>query len=282
MNNLFFNEVSFKPFVTTDVELKNIFLDLIKLFALIKEDYDFKQLVFPINIAEQKVLNNKTFMEWVNGLDHKAKSTIMSTIRKPFSHDTLDASQLSCIENFGFKNQNIESCDISCIGFAAAYMQASATLSLKTHDFWDSEEIDIFLIDPASLSEITLKVLNISNAQLINTLANKLGAIAKVDLIISDILPELKKKYIRNDHGKDILEEFSNKLLRSEYVIKVINSLPFNPKAIRFINKVEKNGNIELVLHWEDSGYGVVIKSTGRNYSETSKIAEILKEKFDR
>ena len=58
--------------------------------------------------------------------------------------------------------------------------------------------------------------------------------------------------------------------------------MPFNSHTSRFIRIVYKIGLVELVLHLEDKGLGMVIKTTGRNYRETEEIAKILKKEFDK
>ena len=78
------------------------------------------------------------------------------------------------------------------------------------------------------------------------------------------------------------MEEFSKRLIRSPYLISVINSLPHNPNRRKFIKKIRENGLIEIVLPWTDKGYGIVVKTTGRTLRETEKIAEIIEEEFGR
>jgi len=39
---------------------------------------------------------------------------------------------------------------------------------------------------------------------------------------------------------------------------------------------------IDIVLWWEDAGYSMRVKTTGRNIAETREIAKILKEKYGR
>lgn len=92
--------------------------------------------------------------------------------------------------------------------------------------------------------------------------------------------PEDKRIKLRDDHGKDILKAFSDRLVNSEYVIEIINSMPFNSKNRRFIHKIREDGIIEIVLPWTDEGHGIVVKTTGRNLRETERIAEILKDKY--
>ena len=51
----------------------------------------------------------------------------------------------------------------------------------------------------------------------------------------------------------------------------------------KFIDNNQKfeDGLIEIRLHWSDKGFGMVVKTTGKNKYQTKKIAEILTNDFD-
>ena len=57
--------------------------------------------------------------------------------------------------------------------------------------------------------------------------------------------------------------------------------MPFSPNnRRRFIKRVHNDGLIEIVLPWTDEGYGVVVKTTGRNIRETERIGQIIYEEY--
>jgi len=95
-----------------------------------------------------------------------------------------------------------------------------------------------------------------------------------------DTKPEQKNIHLRDDHGKDVLQRFSEKIRRSPYVKKIINSLPFNPKQINPILGTTSDGVIDFVLTWTDPGFGLCIQTTGRNKAETNTIALHLVKEF--
>jgi hypothetical protein len=68
----------------------------------------------------------------------------------------------------------------------------------------------------------------------------------------------------------------ADKLVKSPYVIKVVNSLPFNPQKKHFINEIYPDGKVEIILTWTDEGFGLLVQTTGRNMQETKKIADII------
>lgn len=100
------------------------------------------------------------------------------------------------------------------------------------------------------------------------------------ELIETELQAKDKRISLRQDHGIDVLTEFSKRLIRCPYVIGVVNSLPFNPSERKFIRKIRDDGLIEIVLPWTDQKYGIVVKTTGRNIRETKRIGEIIDETY--
>lgn len=157
--------------------------------------------------------------------------------------------------------------------FALAFLLDSASFSIYSAD-WDSPTID-FLKDGESTNarnictkeHVVFHALHMENQRGIELL--------ECGMPISD-----KKIVLRNDHGMDVLEEFSKRLLRCPYIVGVVNSLPYNPYERKFIRKIREGGLVEIVLPWTDEGFGLVVKTTGRNIRETTKISEIIEDEF--
>ncbi|MFN6519178.1 MAG: putative CRISPR-associated protein [Nostoc sp. CreGUA01] len=95
-----------------------------------------------------------------------------------------------------------------------------------------------------------------------------------------DTNPERKQINLRDDHGKDILQAFSERICNSPYVKKIVNSLPFNPRRTNPIRRTTENGLVEFLLTWTDRGLGLCIETTGRNLAETNTIALHLQKEF--
>lgn len=85
---------------------------------------------------------------------------------------------------------------------------------------------------------------------------------------------------LREDHDKDILMHWAKRPVNSPYAEEIVNSLPFNPKATNPIKKITEDGLTEIVLTKTDAGYGMVIKTSGRNERETKEIAELLSRRY--
>ncbi|RMH71384.1 MAG: putative CRISPR-associated protein [Cyanobacteria bacterium J007] len=157
--------------------------------------------------------------------------------------------------------------------------------TVKKDDFEFDLEADIFqsLIDEESIDDacyITLSAMGVLfNARSRLQFAKQETAILSL-IPQDDTTPEKKMVSLRDDKGKDVLQEFSKKLCRSPYVKQIVNSLPFNPHLKQPIRRTYPDGKIEFVLTWTDPGYGVCIQSTGRNQAETNSIALHLEKEF--
>ncbi len=282
--NLLFNETSFQPYVDDEYQLKTLFLELLKILDLAKKDYSFKHIVFPSNIRDIKVTSTKTFYEWAYDITHQGdKNKILSVVKRPFVNDVL-AERVDDLSKFYYKNQQAGIPETYCSGLATAYVLESLCTSLSSTFFWNENTIEFHKIINDNFETEIVTAVNISKEEHFAKDEIKLAIeyLGDVYLEISNDHPQNKAISLRDDHGKDKLLTFAKRLVTSKYVVSIINSLPFNPRAVNLIKEVHQDGKIELVLYWEDKGIGLIIQSTGRNYRETKEIAKIIKKEFDR
>lgn len=160
-----------------------------------------------------------------------------------------------------------------CIGFPLAIILNSATLSIYEKT-WNEPFIHIMKDGDIDIAR------NICTKQHIDIHIPQIQSDQEPELIECNLRAEDKEIVLRDDHGIDDLTNFSKRLIRCPYVIKVVNSLPFNSHERKFIRRIRENGLIEIVLPWTDKGYGIVVKTTGRTFRETERIGEIIEEKY--
>lgn len=160
-----------------------------------------------------------------------------------------------------------------CYGIALAHIFESCALSLDSA-IWNSNILKL------SKDGRIFDVVNFSTLDSVRQNQDWLENLKDIVLIETDKNISDKSIKLRDDHGKDKLKEFCNKLVNNPYVVGVLNSLPFNPHITRFIKEVKYDGVIEIVLPWTSKGLGIAVLTTGRNFRETKKIAEILEEKY--
>jgi len=177
-------------------------------------------------------------------------------------------------------NYNLQKDDkeILAYGLAAAFLNESVGISFASEPFWDNVKFSL----KDNNKNVVYTVLSVSSPSHFQShdFLKWRDDHTPVVIIMSDIPYDQKRIHLRDDHGSDVLRSFASKLVRSPYVVEIINSLPFNPNSNSFVKAIKENGLIEVVLTWTDKGLGLVIKTTGRNHNETQMIASILQREF--
>lgn len=241
------------------------------------EKHGFKRIRYEkafdcINIAPDFTLNDFCCIpkfRTVSGL-------LLGLAKHPFIDDNTPEEARFVDNNFFIKRDD---CVVQVEGLGIAYLYNSIGISFCFDSFWkqikhrlyvkgkESGEYDIIAIShPMHCDEPDF--------------IKQTDRLKPIELIESEIHPEKKSISLRDDHGQNVLHAFARKLCQSPYVIRIINSLPYNSQETQFIRAVRDNGLIELVLTDTDKGLGLILQSTGRNKRETEKIANILKEKY--
>jgi hypothetical protein len=283
---LVFNEISFLPISNNEVVLKEQFISMLKLYDKIKELYGYKHLVFPSNIGETKVTTDKTFVQWVYDIPHQGeKNKILSVpFVRPFANDVLE-DKVNELHKYYYANEDAGINEEFCIGLPTAFLKEKVAISLATHNCWNVSKIVFKEILNDDLETKDISVSHVSDDSHIqeDIIKNQLMYSGHLELVKRSKEPTDDDITLSGDHhGNKELKAFAKKLFKNEYVVSVINNIDFSPKRINLIKNIYADGKIELVLHWESAGYGMVIQTTGKNYRETEAIAEILKKEFDK
>lgn len=283
---LVFNEVSFLPHSNNEYTLKELFINMLKLYEKTKSDFGYKHLVFPSTFGETKVTPDKTFVQWAYSITNQGEKNKILSIPfvRPFATDVLE-EKVKELNKYYYENEDAWIQEEYCIGLATAYLKQKISISLATAECWNTSKIIFKEIINDAFDTIDISVTNISNEPhlLEDGVKNELMYSGKLELVKCPLKPSEKKITLSGDHhGNDKLQAFAKKIFKNEYVLSVINNIDFSPKAINLIKNIYPDGKIELVLHWESAGYGMVIQTMGKNYRETEAIAQIIKKEFDR
>ena len=99
------------------------------------------------------------------------------------------------------------------------------------------------------------------------------------ELIRSKSIPLDKKISLQDHHGKDILFEFSKRLVRSPFVEEIISSIERKPNEKDFIFSLH-DGNLIDIRLIKHGGIGVRVRTTAKNERQLSAIAKRLEEQF--
>ena len=190
-----------------------------------------------------------------------------SFFRSPYETENVEKEQNEYLEHEWLYDGK------TCIGLPLAIILKTAAPSIHESD-WSAAFVYITKDGESDA------VRNISVEQHVDIHIPQIQTSEETKLLESDLQIEDKKISLRDDHGVDVLMDFSKRLIRCPYVVGVINSLPFNSHERKFIKRIREEGLIEIVLPWTDKGYGVVVKTTGRTIKETEMIGRIIMEKY--
>lgn len=257
----FFNELSLES-PNTDVSvlqhLKAVYTELKeKDFSVCRVGYTYTE----------KILD---FLQKIPGVSkNKVSGFVYSFFHPPYERKNLTEEDENKFSEISYKYNDKNSLGLSW----AAYFDTLA-LSLATSEEWNTTNIEILK------DEKPVLVKHISKKEHIATHNDWFLGLKEIEKCT--IPYDQKHFHLRDDHGKKELTDFWNRIAKNEYIVSCLNSLPFNRTQREFIKEIYPDGKIELVLVWEDKGYGMVIQTTGKGISQTRKIAEILEKEFGR
>ena len=255
---LFFNELCLKE--------KNNSYDILKNLAasyLVLKKYN----ISPCRLSEN--IKNVLY-EYLDNIPGCSKSLIAfrySFFRCPYEIDELTEDD----ENRYLLNDYAYGVERNPEGLGWAAFFEGVALSLCTSEEWSCSKV---------------RITNNSNYQDVAHLSKKehleewIDQLQVVTLKQSDLSPEQKEFHVRDDHGKNELENYWRKLRCCPYVLECVNSLPFNKNSSKFVRCIKEDYSIDLILNWTNLGFGMNIKTTARNRREAEAIAKILEKDY--
>ncbi|MEN8215122.1 MAG: hypothetical protein ABFS56_01840 [Pseudomonadota bacterium] len=281
--DLIFNEISANYLTNSDSEdeARKRMQDLCDVCKKAKEN-GFSQLRVERKFETYSLKNGYAIVDWLNdrSVYPTQKTFFLSYKRFPYIEESDENAETAFIEKYYYLNEADEHRfhGKETDGLAVAYIYDTIAVSFPVNEVW--QKVYIKLIERDNENEREVKVRHVSLREHFEAHKNFIEVNKEIILQETTLSPSEKIIHLRNDHGKDILTDFAKRLINSSYVVKVINSLPFNSNESNFIRKTYPDGKIEIVLIWTDKGYGLIIQTTGRNHRETEKIAQILEENY--
>jgi hypothetical protein len=279
--DIIFNELSASDAASTLFEAKDRMLYLLK-SSKSAFDKGFRKIRFNDTFYESPLAENYTVNDWLN--DKSVSPIVKNLFYGVKVHPYIDPNDSETEDKFieGYFYYNEIDTLYPVEGLAVAYLMNTLSISFASHDKWDKSKIQLIYDDT---SKGVVEVNHFSKEA--HLLEHQVWIEERLTLTIQNvpktgIAVESKIIHLRDDHGKDILLKFCKKLVRSSYVIGVVNSLPFNAQTRSFIKFFDETGLIEIVLTRTDKGLGIVVQTTGRNKSETRLIAERLQVDFEK
>ena len=276
-----FNELSIDPVCKSETEKHNPIVSFVNTIKKAKEVYGTQQVRYQTNLCNIHLDEKDSMQDYCNKNIHNPEAiAILSSQTSP----QVDLNDSVIAEKYINTKGTIEK-DGDCIdadGFTAAFVYNTFAIGFDSDKFWAKPLHKILITSKGETKEAEWPCL--SRPEHIDEEALSLWADAhsEVELVKSTLSVQDKTVNLRDDHGKDILAEHAKKLLNNDYVDGILNSLSFKPTSTTYLDKINPDGTIDIVLFWTDRGLSMRVKTTGRNIQETQAIADILRKKYSR
>lgn len=279
MKDLIFNELTEHPLAADFSEAFKRVKQILETYKKRPSIFD-KRIRLDTYIGELQLTESLSLQEFCNKTPQSRTlgSLLLGLGKHPFiDGDTPEEDHY--LESSYVLNYN--GCQKESIGLAAAHLNDTICIGFESEAYWKEVEHQIEISDGDDVSFLR-NVLSVSASGHFGlpVFEEWLVNHQPVSLVGTSLESIEKQITLRDDHGKDVLQRFSKRLRKSPYVTAIVNSLPFNPNQRDFIKSVSAKGLIEIVLIHTDKGIGIAVQTTGRNFRETKKIAEILRSEY--
>lgn len=273
-----FNEFSFRDVFPNQHAGRSGMRTLLKVCKQGKE-LGMSRLAIRPDFYGQFLAEEYSITDWLSdqAVSKTYKDLLLSIVRQPY----IDHKDVAIEERFILSNTFLVDDELSkAEGLAIAYLYKTMSVSLDSSHKWNVDEVRLRYVEEGHEEQL-VTVKHASQVPHVERHKDWITFITGIKLKTTDLLPARKEIHLRDDHGKDVLLRFAKKLVRSPYIIKVINSLPFNAHERNLIRDCYEDGRIEMVLVRTDQGLGMIVQTTGRNMGETEAISKILREEFE-
>ena len=285
MKEIFFNELSTKPLCNNDEEIKDRLKEYSQILKFLGntvgiEKVRSKQEMKSLELKKNSTLEDYIRSHWVEYQNSSISLILAMTIPPFIDDDTEEEKQFVYTDAKLNKGNDL----IEAEGLTCAYLAKSFAIGFASEPFWkESHSFELSIHNQQTHVSKGTNVFCISAKEQLekDDFINFVIELFSLKFKSSDLKEEDKPIKLRDDHGKNLLNDFAKKLRKEIYVKEIINSLKFSPHSKEFISKVHKDGKIELRLKKTDKGHGLIIQTTAENLLETKYIAATLKKKYD-
>ncbi len=280
MKEPFFNDLSIKPLCNNDEEVCtriNTYVQVLKFCGSL----GYKKVRYEQPFQTIELKRNYTLHEYIcsHGMDSSAR-LILSMVRKPYiDENTVEEERFVNTKVTLFKNN----CEIDAEGLTCAYLAHSFAVGFASDLFWTTNNtFELSIYDQISKKSKKEKVFCISTLKQFEMEDFINFAVCSLPLSFKQcgVKKEDKPIHLRDDHGKDVLKDFADVILKEVYIREVVNSLPFSSFSKDIIGKIEDDGIIELRLKDSGKGFGLVIRTTAESRREAMYMAADIKKKY--
>ena len=284
-----FNELSMQPLCTSESSAEQRVQKFLIMLKEVRKHTNITKVRYAGDMSTIQLTPTLTLQDYLNTHTTNPQVRALLGIFTQPQVDMKDDISLQSYFDTTVEVNVTKNLEAPADGFNAAYCQNTFCVGFESCATWQNDFFDLNVISNGKKNGV--RWVCISSPLVYSTEkehAHRKPAFDRwlqernVELVETTLLPEQKPNEVEGDHGQHELKEHANVLNRHPYVEGVLTSLPFKPHSREYVLKIYDNGLLDIVLWWEDAGYSMRVKTTGRNVVETREIAKILREKFGR
>jgi hypothetical protein len=282
MMELMLNELSITPRAKDKYEA----YERIKIFKGTAQEavrQGFLHIRSHYGIDEIKIVEGYSLFDWMKdeAFPRNEREFFWGLIQPPFiDEDDTDIEERYIKAHYYYEDIKNGFIKISCLGLAAAFLYDTLSISFQNGNYWNRNIIDIIIETEEENSAGKIRNVHSKECFFKKNIADYIINIKKIELIETDITPAHKSiRLAGTHHGSQELQAFWNKLKNCPFVVEV-RSAPFDRSNSKFIGKIEPDGKKGVVIVVVRPPFTLWVQTTGRNYRETSKIAEIIQHEY--
>lgn len=280
-NELFFNELSLNPHCGVDELHRRVLLYARVLnrcgelgHKRIRYENDFAAIM----VSSEKSLASYCYENIRNRELNTSISLILSTQYQPYI-DPDTKQEAMYVEN-DYK-VTVDDSSVLAYGLISAFLSNSFSVGFQSSDEWNSCCFPVSVVSDGSLNNVG-KVFCVSDLTHFDNNAFMNWYVGCHDVAYVKRKNKPYRHLSSDHHGKDLLVRFTDKIMKEDFVVGIVNSLPFESRATKFVETICDDGIINLRLTGTDKGLGIAVQTTGKCKLQTTYFAKILEEKYSR
>ena len=284
-----FNELSIQPLCASEADADQRVRNFLLMFREVRVHTKIRKVRHSGDMTAIQLTSTLTLQDYLNA--HTTQPAVIALLGI-FTHPQVDMDdEISLQSYFGTETEVIIGNGVAALadGFNAAYCQNTFCVGFESCVTWQNDFFNLSVTSNGKKNNVdwvcisSPLVYSSDKDQVRRKLAfDQWLQERNVELVESTMQPEQKPANVEGDHGQRELKDHAKRLNHHPYVEGVLTSLQYKPDSRDYILKIYDDGLLDIVLWWEDPGYSMRVKTTGRNVAETREIAKILRDKFGR
>lgn len=284
-----FNELSMQPLCTSEASAEQRVHNFLVMVKEVRKHTHITKVRHAGDMTTIQLTPTMTLQDYLNAHTKQPDVIALLGLFTPPQVDMDDDISLQSYFNTTTEVKMGDNVVTQADGFNAAYCQNTFCVGFKSCTTWENDFFDLIVTSNGKSRDVNWACISSpliysdEKESSYRKLAFDEWLLERnIKLVVTTLLPKQKPTDVEGDHGQHLLKDHAKMLNNNPYVEGVLTSLPFKPKSREYILKVSDDGMVDIVLWWEDAGYSMRVKTTGRNAAETREIAKILKEKYGR